>query len=105
VTSTCGSILLTYSSLCLLDKLGKLSAVALAETRPNLLTAACLALVALGVVTQLYLERRRADREDAKQETERQQQAAQEMERKLKEQEQQQKSWWGWAKKHYRRAG
>jgi hypothetical protein len=103
LTSLCGSLLIAYSSLCLLDGFGKLNAVELAETRPHLLNAACLTAAGVGVVAQLYLERRRAALKKARLEKERQQKFQQELERKYKLQ-QQQRGWWSWSRKT-RRAG
>jgi hypothetical protein len=105
LTSLGGTLLLSYSGLCLADRLGKLDAIALTETKPHLLNAACIALMVLGVLTQLYLEGRRAAQQKASQEKEKQQKVQLEMERKLKQQQAQERTWWGWAKKHYRRAG
>jgi hypothetical protein len=100
LTSLCGTLLIAYSSLCLLDRLGKLNAVALTETRPHLLNSACVAVTALGIVTQFYLDRRRAAREQDKKEKDQQRKVHQEMERQLKK-----NTFWNWAKKQYRRAG
>jgi hypothetical protein len=105
LTSLCGTLLLGYSCLCLLDRLGKINAIAVTESRPHLLNAACLTIAGIGIVTQLYLEQRRAAQEKAKQEKERQQKVQQEMEQKFKQQQQHQRTWWGWAKSRYRRAG
>jgi hypothetical protein len=104
LTSLGGTLLIGYSSLCLLDNLGKLNAVALAEARPHLLTWACVAGTVMGILTQVYLERRRAAAEKVRHEQKRQQRVQQDMERRYKEQ-QQQRSWFGWARRPYRRAG
>ncbi len=103
LTSLCGTVLIGYSSLCVLDTFGKLNAVELAETRPHLLNAVCLTTAGLGVLVQVYLERRRAARKKAQQEKEGQLKFQQELERKYKLQ--QQRGWLNWGRKPSRRAG
>jgi hypothetical protein len=101
LTSFGGTLLMAYSGLCLLDRLGRLNAVVLAQTRPNLLDWGCLGLTLLGIGTQIVLERRRARKAEEHQEKERAQtQKLQEIARRS-----QQKTWWDWAKRQYRRAG
>jgi hypothetical protein len=101
LTSFSGTLLMAYSGLCLLDRLGRLNAMGLTQTRPHLLDWGCVGLTLLGIGTQIVLERRRVQKAEAQEEEERAQtQKLQEMARRS-----QQKSWWDWAKKQYRRAG
>src|SRR5262249_46524051 len=57
LTSLGGTLLLTYSSLCLLERFTKLNAVEFADQRDTLLNWVCGGLVALGVLRQLLLNR------------------------------------------------
>jgi hypothetical protein len=101
LTSFGGTLLVTYSGLCLLDRLGRLNAIGLTQTRPNLLNWVCAGLTLLGVGTQIVLERRRVRKSEEQKEQERAQtQKLREMARRS-----QQKTWWDWAKQQYRRAG
>jgi hypothetical protein len=101
LTSFAGTLLMAYSGLCLLDRLGRLNAVVLAQTRPNLLDWGCVGLILLGIGTQIVLERRRAHKAEEQKEKERAQTLKlQEIARRS-----QQKTWWDWAKGQYRRAG
>jgi hypothetical protein len=59
LTSLAGSVLLGYSSLCLLERFGKLKAVPWAERQTLLLNWTCVGLTLVGLVGQLYLERGR----------------------------------------------
>jgi len=60
LTSFAGTLLMAYSGLCLGDRLGKLDAVEWTETRALLLNWLCVGITLLGLVVQLFLERRRA---------------------------------------------
>ena len=59
LSSLAGTLLMAYSSLWLLDGLGKLDAVAWSGARPVLLDWACGGVTLLGFLIQLGLERRR----------------------------------------------
>ncbi|MGE3806163.1 MAG: hypothetical protein AB7K24_15940 [Gemmataceae bacterium] len=97
LTSYTGSLLGGYSLILLLDKLGRVDAVELAEKRHIMLNAACLAVALLGLVLQFFLERRRVHNELMREEQFRQ----------MEEREQELlygRRWWqGW--RRYRRAG
>lgn len=72
LTSFTGSLLMIYSLLCMLDRLGRLDAVALSENKRVMLNAACLAATAVGVIMQMLLERRQKRNERWKEERMRQ---------------------------------
>jgi hypothetical protein len=57
LTSLAGALLMTYSALCLAERLTKLQAADFAEQRMTLLNWICGGLAALGVVLQLWLNR------------------------------------------------
>jgi MFS family permease len=59
LTSTAGTLLLTYCALSLLDRLGTLNAVAWADASAPLLNWLCGSGAILGVLAQFLLERRR----------------------------------------------
>jgi MFS family permease len=59
LTSLAGGILLAYSGLCLADHMGKLKAVPWADRQTLLLNWACGGMALVGLIAQLYLERRR----------------------------------------------
>ncbi len=58
VTSLAGSLLMIYSTLCLLQRFAKLDAAAFAEKRAVLLNWICGGICALGLMLQLWLNRR-----------------------------------------------
>src|SRR5262249_18721425 len=60
LTSLGGTLLMTYSGLCLADRLGKLDAVDWSERQTLLLNWGGGALTLLGLLAQVYVERRRA---------------------------------------------
>jgi MFS family permease len=62
LTSFVGTLLLTYSGLCLADRLGKMDAVSWADQQGNLFNWLCGVVALLGFVTQILLERRRVRR-------------------------------------------
>jgi MFS family permease len=70
LTSFAGSLLMSYSGLCLADRLGKLDAVTVADKNGLLLNWAFGGMVVLGVALQFFLERRRARQEKKRQEEE-----------------------------------
>jgi hypothetical protein len=57
LTSLAGALLMTYSALCLAERLTKLQPADFAEQRTTLLNWICGGLAALGVVLQLWLNR------------------------------------------------
>jgi hypothetical protein len=66
LTSLCGTLLMSYTGLCLLDRLGKLDAVAWTEKRTLVLNWLCGAVAALGFVVQILLERRLGGKAESK---------------------------------------
>lgn len=70
LTSGIGSMLMVYSTLALLDRLGKLDAVAYAEQNTALLNGVCGGLVLGGWAAQVLLERRQAAKKKKKAEAE-----------------------------------
>jgi hypothetical protein len=62
LTSATGTLLLVYSSLCLLNTFAKVDVVSLAERRTTVMNALCGGLTLLGLVGQLLLDRRRGQR-------------------------------------------
>jgi hypothetical protein len=58
LTSLAGALLMTYSGLCLAERLAKLNPAEFAERRTTLLNWACGGLAALGLLLQLLLNRR-----------------------------------------------
>src|SRR5262245_24702020 len=94
LTSFTGSLLMTYSMLCLLDKLERLDAIALSENKRALLNAVGLGLTALGVVVQMLVERKRQRHERWQEERIRQ----------IAEREQEilygRRGWFGWRQRH-----
>jgi len=74
LTSLSGTLLIAYSSLCLLDRLDKLDAAAWADGHATALDWACLATAAVGLVVQFVLDRRRQralrEKQDAAREAE-----------------------------------
>ena len=59
LTSVAGTLLMAYSSLCLAHKFAKVDVVALAEKRATALSCICGGVAFLGLLGQLFLERRR----------------------------------------------
>jgi hypothetical protein len=97
LTSFLGTLLLTYSGLCLIDRFGKIDATGWAAGQGILLNWLCIAMAVLGVGVQLYLDRRRA----------RKQREAAEEARAAQERSNRQptRSWWGLGPQRYGRAG
>jgi hypothetical protein len=101
LTSLAGTVVMSYSGLCLADGLGKLQAVTWAEKQTLLLDWACGGLTLLGVLVQFTGERRRARR---------QKQAELAAQKKKKEPpppppREEPKGWSAWAGKILKRAG
>jgi len=65
VTSLVGTLLTAYSTLWLLDRLGKIDAAAWTESRVTGLNWAILAASAVGFLIQFYLDRRKSKRDEA----------------------------------------
>jgi hypothetical protein len=65
LTSGAGTLLLVYSSLCLLNTFGKVDVVGLAERRARGMNALCGGLTLLGLIVQLVLDRRRGRRKSS----------------------------------------
>lgn len=68
LTSTVGTLLMGYCSLCLLDRLGTLKCAAWADANGVLLNWLCGSGIILGVLTQFLLERRRNRKKREKEE-------------------------------------
>jgi hypothetical protein len=66
LTSFCGTLLMSYTGLCLADRLGKLDAVAWTQQRTQILNWLCGAAAALGFFVQFVLERRFGGKADSK---------------------------------------
>jgi hypothetical protein len=103
LTSTIGTLLMGYSALCLLDRLGTLNAVLWADGHAALLNWLCGCGVVLGVLTQFLLERRLLRKKREREEKVRQK-AAEEAEKK-KQKPPAKKSWLPWGLGDKRRAG
>jgi hypothetical protein len=65
LTSGAGTLLLVYSSLCLLHTFAKVDVVSLAERRVRVVNGICGGLALLGLIVQLILDRRRGRRRSA----------------------------------------
>jgi MFS family permease len=101
LSSLAGALLMVYSGFCLLDRLGKLDAVAWTGKGLPWMNWACVALALVGWLVQLLAERRRSAREEKVKAEEKQIiTAAREKEReakaKQKDKGQSGKPWWGW---------
>jgi hypothetical protein len=109
LSSLAGTLLAAYSSLCLIERLGKFDAVAWTTQNGALLNWAVFAFAGLGTLTQLLMHRRRlrqaAEKEanDAKMDAEaRAAQAEEERKRRLPKPKP--KKWWEWPLEQLRRA-
>jgi hypothetical protein len=111
MTSLAGTLLMCYSTLCLLDRLGKLDAVAWSGKQAGWLNWACVGLMLAGWLLQHTVERRRSEREQERKEAEAQIIAKAKEKEKEKEKEKDRdknkgKPWWGWeALQALRKAG
>lgn len=90
LTSLAGTLLITYSSLCLLDELGKLPALEWTERRTLLLNWLVIGGTLLGMVAQMLVERIRKQMKRARDEEAHLQRAEMELEQRMRKQ----KSWW-----------
>jgi MFS family permease len=97
LTSMGGTLLMAYSSLCLVDRLGKLDPIALAERSPAMLNWICVGMALLGLVVQFLLERWRVRNQRWREE---EKHYRMERERRLRS-----RSWWSNWGRSYRRAG
>lgn len=68
LTSFVGTLILTYSGLCLADRLGKLDMILLAEQRGAMLNWACAALTLVGLGAQIFIDHRVKERKRKKEE-------------------------------------
>ena len=93
VTSAAGTLLLAYSSLCLLNAFGKVDVVALAERRVTAINCICGGVALLGLIAQLVLDRLRSRRPSP------------ERSEKPPAQPPAPRHWWSRAEHLYRRAG
>lgn len=66
LTSLAGTLVMTYSGLCLAKRLANLDIVTLAETQATVLNWLCGGVAVLGLVVQFLLDRRRAARRGRK---------------------------------------
>lgn len=98
LTSLGGTLVMAYSGLCLIDRLGKLDAIALAEKSPALLNWICAGVALLGLVVQYLLERWRVRNERWREEERHFNRI--ERERRLRY-----RWWWSNWGRSYRRAG
>jgi MFS family permease len=92
LTSFGGALLMTYSSLGLADRLGKLNALDWAEKRFLLLNGIVISLTLIGWVMQFLLERLRVYREKQRKEMEQLEQAEREIDQRLRRRSR----WWPW---------
>jgi MFS family permease len=108
LTGLAGSLLATYSGLCLIQRLGKLNAADWADKRQLLLNWVCGVLAVLGLVVQMILEKRRAEKRQS---------ASSEKKQKIKEWDSHKEkeieaasapkksTWWSWVGEVFRKAG
>ncbi len=112
LTSLGGTLLIAYSSLCLLDRFRLVNAPAWSGRNGPLLNWACGAAAVLGIVLQFLLERRRKRKEKAAKQA-KEAKAAEEAALKQAEETLARKprakpkaTWWGWVQKYaFRNAG
>jgi MFS family permease len=90
LTSLAGTLAMVYSMLCLLDRLGKIDALAWVEQRTLLLNWSCLGGTLLGVVAQFLLERFRKKLRRQREEQAHLQRAELELEKRMH------RRWWEW---------
>jgi hypothetical protein len=112
LTSLCGTLLIAYSSLCLLDRFRVMDAPGWSGRNGPLLNWACAAGTVLGVVLQFLLERRRKrlakEAKAAREAQEAEEAAVRQAEETLarKPRSQPAPTLWGWVKKYaFRQAG
>lgn len=90
LTSFAGTLLMAYSGLCLLDKLGKLNALDWTERRMLLLNWCTIAVALLGLLTQFLIERWKKALKKQRDEHAQLQRAELELEDRMRH------SWWKW---------
>ena len=99
LTSLAGTLIMSYSSLCLLDRLGKLDALEWAEQRTLVLNWSCVGATLIGLVAQFLLERWRKQFRRRREEQAHLQRAELELEDRYRR-----RSWWKWGGERSRRA-
>jgi hypothetical protein len=99
LTSLVGTLLIGYSGLCLLDRLGKIDALVWAEQRTALLNWSCVGVCLLGLLTQYLVDRWRKKQERQRLEADQFERAELELEQRYRR-----KSWWRWGQEPPRRA-
>ena len=109
LSSLAGTLLAAYSSLCLIERIGKLDSVAWTTQNGPLLNWAVVAFAALGTLTQLLLHRRRmrqaAEKEESEAKLEAEARSAlAEEERRRRLPKPKPKKWWEWPLEQLRRA-
>jgi len=100
LTSLAGTLLITYSSLCLLQQMGRLQALDWTEKRTLLLNWIVVGGTLLGMVGQMLVERVRKQMKRARDEEAHLQRAEMELEQRMRKQ----KSWWQFGKSERRAA-
>jgi hypothetical protein len=104
LTSFFGTLILTYSGLCLLDRLGKLDMIALSEQKGPMFNWACAALTLIGLGAQIVIDHRVKDRKRKKEEWA-QQQAEEKLRQFYAKQANAKKSWLSLFRSKPRKAG
>lgn len=92
LTSLAGTLMMSYAGLALLDRMGKLDALALADKRGLVLNGLCVGAALLGVLAQYLVERWRKQLKKRRDEHVHLRQAEMELEKRLRR-----RSWWPWA--------
>ena len=113
LSSLAGTLLMAYSSLCLIDRFMKLDSAAWAAENTALLNWAVVAFAALGTLTQFLLHRRRQRKEAEKAEAEKKEaaeaqavaEAEEERKRKPPPKPKKATRWWQWPLEQLRKAG
>jgi signal transduction histidine kinase len=113
LSSLAGTLLMAYSSLCLIDRFVKLDSAAWAAENTALLNWAVVAFAVLGTLTQFLLHRRRQRKEAEKAETEKKEaaeaqavaEAEEERKRKPPPKPKKATRWWQWPLEQLRKAG
>jgi hypothetical protein len=114
LSSLAGTLLMAYSSLCLLERFGKMDSVTWTAENAALLNWAVMAFAALGTLTQFLLHRRRQRKEAERAEADKKEAAAakvaaaEEEERKSSKPpklKSKPKKWWQWPLEQLRQAG
>jgi hypothetical protein len=103
LTSLAGALLMTYSGLCLAERLAKLDPAAFAEKRRILLNWICGGLAALGLLLQLCLNRKPSKPADRGRERGRRPGLGSGLHERWDEPPGTRRPWWGWPP--FRKAG